>query len=102
MRVPGGRHPRDGRSPPRFRELARVGVPDDVDDGVGESPKLFITTTGDESADVAVRQMERVPDDESELLLLPGSGHGQALFTGKLRDRVMRAITDWLAPLQTR
>jgi pimeloyl-ACP methyl ester carboxylesterase len=60
--------------------------------GLGEYPKLFVASEGEEISE-RVRQMaEEAPGDRNEALILPGSAHAQATFRTEEGDRLMQAI----------
>jgi pimeloyl-ACP methyl ester carboxylesterase len=60
--------------------------------GLGEYPKLFVASEGEEISE-RVRQMaEEAPGDQNGALILPGSAHAQAIFRTEEGDRLMQAI----------
>ncbi len=64
--------------------------------GLGEYPKLFVASEGEEVSE-RVRQMaEEAPGDRNEALILPGSAHAQAIFRTEEGDRLMQAILERL------
>ena len=64
--------------------------------GLGEYPKLFVASEGEEVSE-RVRQMAEVaPGDRNEALILPGSAHAQAIFRTEEGDRLMQAILERL------
>ncbi|CAA9452116.1 MAG: hypothetical protein AVDCRST_MAG80-2400 [uncultured Rubrobacteraceae bacterium] len=64
--------------------------------GLGEYPKLFVASEGEEGSE-RVRQMaEEAPGDRNEALILPGSAHAQAIFRTEEGDRLMQAILERL------
>jgi alpha-beta hydrolase superfamily lysophospholipase len=64
--------------------------------GLGEYPKLFVASEGEEVSE-RVRQMaEEAPGDRNEALILPGSAHAQAIFRTEEGDRLRQAILERL------
>ncbi len=64
--------------------------------GLGEYPKLFVASEGEEVSE-RVRQMaEEAPGNRNEALILPGGAHAQAIFRTEEGDRLMQAILEWL------
>lgn len=66
--------------------------PNQVVDGLGEEPKLFIASRGDPVADVSARLAESAPGEENELMLLSGSDHSQGIFDGPHGEEVLDAV----------
>ena len=64
--------------------------------GLGEYPKLFVASEGEEVSE-RVRQMaEEAPGDRNEALILPGSAHAQAIFRTEEGDQLMQTILERL------
>jgi pimeloyl-ACP methyl ester carboxylesterase len=62
--------------------------------GLGEYPKLFVASEGEEIS-ARVRQMaEEAPGDRNEALILPGSAHAQAIFRTEEGDRLTQTILE--------
>jgi pimeloyl-ACP methyl ester carboxylesterase len=64
--------------------------------GLGEYPKLFVASEGEEISD-RVRQMaSEAPGDQNETLILAGDAHAQAIFQTEEGERLMQVILDRL------
>ncbi len=64
---------------------------------LGEYPKLFVASEGEEISGRVRRMAEEAPGGRNEALILPGSAHAQAIFRAEEGDRLMQTI---LARLQ--
>jgi pimeloyl-ACP methyl ester carboxylesterase len=64
--------------------------------GLGEYPKLFVASEGEEISERARRMVEEAPGDRNEALILPGSTHAQAIFRTEEGDRLMQTILERL------
>ena len=60
--------------------------------GLGEYPKLFVASEGEEISERVRRMAEEAPGDRNEALILPGSAHAQAIFRTEEGDRLMQTI----------
>ena len=64
--------------------------------GLGEYPKLFVASEGEEISGRVRRMAEEAPGDRNEALILPGSAHAQAIFRAEEGDRLMQTILERL------
>jgi len=64
--------------------------------GLGEYPKLFVASEGEEVSEQVRQMAEEAPGDRNEALILPGSAHAQAIFRTEEGDRLMQAILERL------
>jgi pimeloyl-ACP methyl ester carboxylesterase len=64
--------------------------------GLGEYPKLFVASEGEEISERTRRMAEEAPGDRNEALILPGSAHAQAIFQTEEGGRVMQTIQERL------
>ncbi len=64
--------------------------------GLGEYPKLFVASEGEEISERVRRMAEEAPGDRNEALILPGSAHAQAIFRTEEGDRLMQNILERL------
>ena len=64
--------------------------------GLGECPKLFVASEGEEVSEQVRQMAEEAPGDRNEALILPGSAHAQAIFRTEEGDRLMQAILERL------
>ena len=64
--------------------------------GLGEYPKLFVASEGEGLAEEVRRMAYRAPGNRSEVLILPGDAHAQAIFETDQGDRLTWAILDFL------
>jgi enterochelin esterase-like enzyme len=64
--------------------------------GLGEYPKLFVASEGEEILARVRRMAEEAPGDRNEVLILPGSAHAQAIFRTEEGDRLMQTILEWI------
>ena len=64
--------------------------------GLGEYPKLFVASEGEEISGRVRRMAEEAPGDRNEALILPGSAHAQAIFRTEEGDRLMQTILERL------
>jgi pimeloyl-ACP methyl ester carboxylesterase len=79
--------------PDRLILLSAVG---DVS-GLGEEPKLFVTSEGEGRLAEEVSQMaEEAPGDRNEVLVLPGDAHAQAVFETDQGERLTQAVLERL------
>ena len=71
--------------------------PNRVVDGLGSEPKLFIASEDEPVAGVSQQLADGSPGADNEVILLPGSAHGQNIFDGENADAAMDAILQRLA-----
>ena len=64
--------------------------------GLGEYPKLFVASEGEEISERVRRMAEEAPGDRNEALILSGSAHAQAIFRTEEGDRLVQAILERL------
>jgi pimeloyl-ACP methyl ester carboxylesterase len=64
--------------------------------GLGEYPKLFVASEGEEISERVGRMAEEAPGDRNEALILSGSAHAQAIFRTEEGDRLVQAILERL------
>jgi pimeloyl-ACP methyl ester carboxylesterase len=64
--------------------------------GLGDYPKLFVASEGEEISERVRRMAEEAPGDRNEALILPGSAHAQAIFQTEEGDRLMQTILERL------
>lgn len=64
--------------------------------GLGEYPKLFVASEGEEISGRVRHMSEEAPGDRNEALILPGSAHAQAIFRTEEGDRLMQTILERL------
>ena len=64
--------------------------------GLGEYPKLFVASEGEEISGRVHRIAEEAPGGWNEALILPGSAHAQAIFRTEEGDRLMQTILERL------
>jgi pimeloyl-ACP methyl ester carboxylesterase len=64
--------------------------------GLGEYPKLFVASEGEEISERVRRMAEEAPGDRNEALILPGSAHAQAIFRTEEGDRLVQTILERL------
>ncbi|MBA3474907.1 MAG: alpha/beta hydrolase [Rubrobacter sp.] len=64
--------------------------------GLGDYPKLFVASEGEEISERVRRMAEEAPGDRNEALILPGSAHAQAIFRTEEGDRLMQTILERL------
>jgi len=64
--------------------------------GLGDYPKLFVASEGEEISERMRRMAEEAPGDRNEALILPGSAHAQAIFRTEEGDRLMQTILERL------
>ncbi|MDP8925912.1 MAG: alpha/beta hydrolase [Actinomycetota bacterium] len=64
--------------------------------GLGEYPKLFVASEGEEIADEVRRMADQAPGDQNEALILSGDAHAQAIFQTEEGERLMRVILERL------
>ena len=64
--------------------------------GLGEYPKLFVASEGEEISERVGRMAEEAPGDRNEALILSGSAHAQAIFRTEDGDRLVQAIAERL------
>ena len=82
-----------GEDPEKIDQLILLSGIGDVSD-LGEYPKLFVASEGEEIAE-RVRQMaDEAPGDRNEALILPGDAHAQAIFQTEEGERLMQVILE--------
>jgi pimeloyl-ACP methyl ester carboxylesterase len=82
-----------GEDPQKIDQLILLSGIGDVS-GLGEYPKLFVASEGEEIAE-RVRQMaDEAPGDRNEALILPGDAHAQAIFQTQEGERLMQVILE--------
>jgi pimeloyl-ACP methyl ester carboxylesterase len=64
--------------------------------GLGEYPKLFVASEGEEISERVRRMVDEAPGDQNEALILPGDAHAQAIFQTEEGERLMRIILERL------
>jgi len=60
--------------------------------GLGEYPKLFVASEGEEISERVRLMADEAPGDRNEALILPGDAHAQAIFQTEEGERLMRVI----------
>lgn len=63
-------------------------------------PALFIAAENDGSAAERMRQMAEDAPGESDVLIVPGSAHAQAIFTTGEGEQVIEHLIEWLQALE--
>ncbi len=82
-----------GEDPEKIDQLILLSGIGDVS-GLGEYPKLFVASEGEEIAE-RVRQMaDEASGDRNEALILSGDTHAQAIFQTEEGERLMQVILE--------
>ena len=84
-----------GENPGEVSQIILLSGTGDVS-GLGEYPKLFVASEGEEIAERVRRMADEAPGDRNEALILPGDAHAQAIFQTGEGERLMQAILDRL------
>ena len=61
---------------------------------LGEYPKLFVASEGEEISARVRRMAEEAPGDRNEALILPSSAHAQAIFRTEEGDRLTQSVLE--------
>lgn len=64
--------------------------------GLGEYPKLFVASEGEEISERVRRMADEAPGGQNEALILPGDAHAQAIFQTQEGERLMQVILERL------
>lgn len=64
--------------------------------GLGEYPKLFVTSDGEGLAGAVRGMAGEARGDRNDVLILPGDAHAQAIFETDQGERLVRAMIDLL------
>jgi pimeloyl-ACP methyl ester carboxylesterase len=84
-----------GENPEEVSQIILLSGIGDVS-GLGEYPKLFVASEGEEIAERVRRMADEAPGDQNEALILPGEAHAQAIFQAEEGRRLMRVILERL------
>ena len=80
-------------SPEEVSQIILLSGSGDVS-GLGEYPKLFVSSEGEGIAEQVRRMADEAPGDRNEALILSGDAHAQAIFQTEEGARLMQAILE--------
>jgi pimeloyl-ACP methyl ester carboxylesterase len=84
-----------GENPERISQIILLSGTGDVS-GLGEYPKLFVASEGEEISERVRRMASEAPGEQNEALILPGDAHAQAIFQTDEGERLMQVILERL------
>ncbi len=83
------------QSPGEVAQIILLSGTGDVS-GLGDYPKLFTASEGEDLAEQVRQMAEEAPGDRNEALIVGGDAHAQAIFDTPQGDRLLQTITERL------